>query len=74
MLPRIHRDDWDNIVEWAENQWKGNSLKSVCSKLGLSAALYHIWSHRNAIIFQGLIKIEDQIVRPIRKPVKNRVE
>ena len=67
-------DDWDDIVEWAENQWKGKSLKSVCSKLGLSVAVYHIWSHRNAIIFQGLIKTEDQIVGLIKKQFKNRVE
>lgn len=67
-------DDWDDIVAWAENQWKGKSLKSVCSKLGLSVAVYHIWSHRNAIIFQGLIKTEDQIVGLIKKQFKNRVE
>ena len=49
-------DDWDDdVVDWAEKQWKGKSLKSVCGKLGLSAAVYRIWSHRNAIIFQGLI-------------------
>lgn len=49
-------DDWDDdIVDWAEKQWKGKSLKSVCSKLGLSADVYCIWSRRNAIVFQGLI-------------------
>lgn len=54
--------------------WKGKSLRSVCRKLGISTAAYHIWSHRNAIIFQGLINSEDQIVSLIRKKVKIHIE
>ena len=41
---------------------KGKSLRSVCRKLGFSTSAYHIRSHRNAIIFQGLINSENQIV------------
>ena len=50
------RDDRNHIVDCVEKQCKRKHLKFSCSKLGLSVAVYHIWSHRNAIIFQRLIK------------------
>lgn len=37
--------DWANIVDWAEKNWSVKSMKAVCSKLGFSAAIYHIWEH-----------------------------
>ena len=39
-------DDWTKIVDWAEKNWSVKSMKAVCSKLGFSAAIYHIWGHR----------------------------
>ena len=39
-------DDWAKIVDWAEKNWSVKSMKAVCSKLGFSAAIYHIWGHR----------------------------
>ena len=66
-------DGWANIVDWAEKNWRVKSMKAVCSKLGFSAAIYHIWGHRNAIIFQGLVRTEDQIVNFIRKQVKFQI-
>ena len=53
---------------------KGKSLRSVYRKLGFSTSAYHIRSHRNAIIFQGLINSENQIVSLIRKQVKIHIE
>lgn len=38
--------DWANIVDWVEKNWSVKSMKAVCSKLGFSAAIYHIWEHR----------------------------
>lgn len=51
-----------------------NSLKAVCSRLAFSAAVYQIWAKRNAIIFLGLVKTEDQIGELIRKQVKSQIE
>ena len=41
--------------------------------MGFSATIYHIWAQRNAILHQGYVKTEEQLVGLIRKQVKMRI-
>ena len=54
-------DEWHNIITWAELNWKSKTLKVDCCRLGLSAAVYQ----RNAILHQGYVKTEEQIVNKL---------
>ena len=67
-------DDWHKIISWAELNWKSKTLKADCCRLGLSVVVYHIWAQRNAILHQGYIKTEEQIVNIIRKQVKMKID
>ncbi len=49
------------------------SLKADYCRLGFSATIYHIWAQRNALLHQGYVKTEEQLVGLIRKQVKMRI-
>ena len=65
---------WEDLIEWSSSNLKGKGMRSNICRLGLWAAVYHIWLQHNAIIHGGHIKTEEQIIKLIRKDVKARSE
>lgn len=53
---------WEKIINLAEVNWKGKSLKTLIFMFCLGASVYHIWKHRNAILHKGNISTEEQII------------
>uniref|UniRef100_A0A2N9HF02 Reverse transcriptase zinc-binding domain-containing protein n=1 Tax=Fagus sylvatica TaxID=28930 RepID=A0A2N9HF02_FAGSY len=43
-------DEWDSLIYWVVDHWKGKTLSADCCRLEFSAAVNYIWSLRNAIL------------------------
>ena len=61
-------------MEWGIKNILSVGLRSTICKLSWWAAVYHLWLQRNAIVHDGQIKTEEQILNFIKKDVKARIE
>ena len=64
----------ESLITWAVKHWKVKSMSTHSFRLGFSASVYHIWSHINAILHLGTIRIKEHIVGITRKQVKYLIE
>jgi hypothetical protein len=63
---------WDDIVLWACS-FKGKGLHTTLCKLGLAAAVYHIWRLRNELCFGNSPLTEETLVARIKWDVRTKV-
>jgi hypothetical protein len=63
---------WDDIVLWACSL-KGKGPHTTLCKLGLAAAVYHIWRLRNELCFGNSPLIEEALVARIKWDVRTKV-
>jgi hypothetical protein len=47
------------------------SFRIAICKLAWWAAVYHLWQQRNAVIHSGKIRTEEQIIKDVKRDVKN---
>ncbi|XP_039031707.1 uncharacterized protein LOC120166517 [Hibiscus syriacus] len=57
---------WDNMITWACNSWKGESLLTTVLKIAWSALIYSLWEERNARLFKGNSRSAAQILSAIK--------
>jgi hypothetical protein len=63
---------WDDIVLWACS-FKGKGLHTTLCKLGLAAAVYHIWKLRNELCFGNSPLTEEALIAQIKWDVRTKV-
>lgn len=73
-LLSIVTHEWNMRLEWRIQNLKGKIFRVTLCKIAWWATLYHIWLQRNARLHDGEVKIEEQIIKVIRKDVKARME
>lgn len=62
--------EWQRVLTWAIQKFKGKALISVILRLAWRATVYCIWLERNARVYQGSSKTLQQILAEIQDGVK----
>lgn len=57
--------EWDDVIQWSISGLKSGGLKSVLSKLSISAVVYHLWKQRNNLKHGNSPKLEEAIIARI---------
>lgn len=65
---------WQELVDWSVVHLQRKGLRATLSKTAWWAAIYHLWSQRNAILHVKRLYSEDQHFRIIKTDVRGRVE
>lgn len=65
----LHEDpkvDWEKLVEWGVNTWKGkNHLRSLVCRLRLGAVISNVWKQRSTINYQRSMCSEEREIAAI---------
>ena len=61
---------WQELVDWSVVHLQRKGLRATLSKIAWWAAIYHLWSQRNAILHVKRLYSEDQHIRIIKTDVQ----
>lgn len=64
---------WNDLVDFASQNWKGKSLVNVINKLVLGSLVYYIWQERNLRIFQDQHRSSGQVIKCIVEVVRLKI-
>ncbi|KAL7246796.1 hypothetical protein ACSBR2_001828 [Camellia fascicularis] len=64
---------WADLIKYIVNSVKGNSLKSIITKLAFTCTVYQLWLARNNRIFRNEMLPEEVIIKCIEDMVRFRV-
>jgi hypothetical protein len=65
--------EWDSLVNWCNSHLRGRSLIAIICKLCFGASAYHLWRHRNALLYGNTLSSEDTIVLQVKRDVRLRL-
>ena len=67
-------DNWDLLLEWGIKNLKGRSFRVTLCKIAWWATVYHLWQQRNARLHAGEMKLEENIIKAIRRDFRAKME
>ena len=67
-------DNWNLLVEWGLKNLRGRSFRVVLCKVAWWVIVYQIWIQRNSRTHKGEVKLEEQIIKAIRRDVKAKMD
>lgn len=51
-IPHV-ASNWNEELEWLSKKCKGKGWKAMVLKCAIAETVYHVWNHRNTIVFGG---------------------
>lgn len=69
---RTSKGDLMGLIRWLQRA-KEEKIKRLCFTAGLTALVYWIWACRNSIIWKEEYMAKEEVVRRVKKAVKERL-